>query len=320
MELIKVISIGVLTTTMLLGCGGGGSASKTAFGDNYTGKKSPATIDESNTSDLANSSISVTRALTVGDSLSSVPIGAEIDVEGKDVIRQAAELAVGYTEGLLGNLPVAAEVRESGSCGGYFRASGNDSKYTINFYNYCDYSYDARANIILNGRMVVELSGDNTYMTLTNYSAKTGNDVVVMSGEISLTESGDTQVFSMNVTATANGVTETANFRETCNTRTGQCSLEQELTIADGTTYLVEDAEVDSFSSGWYIDAKFYDPVEGSISMSAQGIVFCEDGKSIESGSITLVDGSNNQLSLLFSSCTELTVSLNNTTANVVAQ
>lgn len=320
MKLTKVIFIGALTSTMLLGCGGGGGASKSSFGSNYDGKRSPATIDESNSSEIAESSISVTRALTVGDSLSSIPIGIEVESIGKDVARHAVEVALRNSEGLLGNLPVAVEATESGSCGGYFRFSGDDTKFTVNFYNYCTFDSDLQEIVTLNGKMAMELSGDDFEITLTDYRFKTSSEDIVMTGNISLTTSGDTEVFIMNVTGSNNGVTDKVNFRETCNTRTGECSLEQEITVANGTTYLVEDAQVTSYSSRWNINAKFYDPFEGSVSMNAQNIVFCADGRSIQSGLIYITDNSNNQLSLMFTSCSEMTVSVNSATANVLAQ
>jgi hypothetical protein len=310
----------LLSAAFLTACGGGSGASKTSFGGNYSGKKSPAAIDESNSNGLAQASVDVTRALTVGESLPSVPLGVEVETIGKDIIREAAEHALRKSEGALENLPIAAEYSESGSCGGTARYSGNESKFTVNFYNYCDYDYDSRTNVTLNGKMTFEFSGDNTYISMSNYSVKSGSEVIVMSGNISLTESGDTEVFTMNVTATVNGVTEKISFRETCNTRTNQCSLEQELTVSDGTTYLVEDAQVTSYSFGWYVNAKFYDPSEGSVSLSAQNIVFCNDGESIESGTIILEDAEDNELTLTFSGCSDMTISLNNITANVIVQ
>lgn len=310
----------LLSAALLSACGGGSGASKTSFGGNYSGKKTPASIDESNSSSLAESSVNVTRALTIGDSLSSVPIGVEVETIGKDIAREAAEHALKRSEGALDNLPIAAEYSETGTCGGTARFSGNESKFTVNFYNFCNYDSSARSNITLNGKMTFEFSGDDTYISMSNYSVRNGSEVIVMSGNISLTESGDTEVFIMDVTATVNGVTEKVSFRETCNTRTNQCSLEQELTVSDGTTYLVEDAQVNSYSFGWYVSAKFYDPSEGSVSLSAQNIVYCNDGQSIESGTITLEDSDDNELTLVFSGCSEMTVSLNNITANVIAQ
>ena len=310
----------VLSAALLSACGGGSGASKTSFGGNYSGKKTPAAIDESNSNSLAQASVDVTRALTAGDSLPSVPLGVEVETIGKDIVREAAEHALRKSEGVFDNLPIAAEQTLSGSCGGTARYSGDDSKFTVNFYSYCNYDSSARSNLTLNGKMTFEFSGDDTYISMSNYSVRKGSELTVMSGNISLTESGDTEVFTMNVTATVNGATEKISFRETCNTRTNQCSLEQELTVSDGTTYLVEDAQVSNYSLGWYVNAKFYDPSEGYVSMSAQSIVYCNDGQSIESGTITLEDGDNNELTLTFNGCSEMTVSLNNITANVIAQ
>lgn len=310
------LTAAVLLSLLLSACGGGGGGSSSSAGYEvirYSGAEGAAEISEENQGALAAGAGEVV-ALAIDaegseDALSDVPIGIQIQ-DGNTQAEWARQAVERVLSSGLADLPVAASTSIEGDCGGSASITGSgteaNSSSVINYNNYCISLGGDEGNIRFNGKVTVAIATVGERMTTTiryeNFRMTAAGESFSLSGVITtvtddfvLTES------SWNYTMTVDGVTSSWAGSVECDAEYN-CEYRSQYEGSDGTVYQVADLEVSEGIDGEYsIEATFYHPDYGYVSLTATDIVLCADG-SIGGGVIVLTDD-DNTLTITFNGC-----------------
>ncbi|MAK91073.1 MAG: hypothetical protein CMI08_06220 [Oceanospirillaceae bacterium] len=300
-------------TGVLTACGGGGGGGGSSSGSDddiveYDGVTTPASFDTDNSSDFASSSSEIVSDLIESDEsgadVGNLPTGilaAADSTAVKTVLDITAETVAGFEQSSL-SMPVAVDETVAGSCGGSVNYSGSENDFTITYNDYCEYS------MTMNGTVdaTSSTSGSTTRTTLRynnlQYTyegiTETVNGTYVIESD---SQSYELSYSSWNLTYTMNGETVRITGSMTCNSNY-DCTYYDQFVGSDGTTYQVSDASVSSIDGQYSVEATFYHPEYGSVTLDASNISICSDG-SIGSGSIVLTDDDGTELSVTFSGC-----------------
>ena len=311
------LTAAVLLSLLLSACGGGGGGSSSSAGYEvirYSGVEGAAEISEENQEALAAGAGEVV-ALAIDaegseDALSDVPIGIQIQDGNTQAewARQAVERVL--SSGLV-DLPVAASSSMEGDCGGSASISGSgseaNSSSVINYNNYCTSFGEDEGNIRFNGKVTVAVATVGERMTTTiryeNFRMTAAGESFSLSGVITTVTDGFVLTeSSWNYTMTVDGVTSSWAGSVECDAA-DNCEYRSQYEGSDGTVYQVADLDVSEGLDGEYsVEATFYHPDYGYVSLTASDIVLCADG-SIGGGRIVLTDDGANTMTIDFNDC-----------------
>jgi hypothetical protein len=250
---------------VLTGCGGGGGGG--GGGVTYSGSTSPATVTATNAEDIGSTATEgVTEAIQSEEAANNNPfaivitdtdsLSQAVNKIAKDIFNNigAIELPVGVD---LSASELNNEFGEQLFCGGSISVSnslynGSSSSGTITFHDLCIDIGSGYGQATMNG--TVDVSSSSTSETITY----------------------------RNVTVTVNGQTYTLNGTETCSLNYPyDCTMSQDYVSNDGSTYRVSDVDVSGDStSGYYVNAKFYHPNYGYVTITTTSPVLfnCSNG------------------------------------------
>jgi hypothetical protein len=320
----KSLITAVVLTGSLTGCGGSSDSDGGIGSVSYSGVTTSAEISSENSEALASSGSEVAKGLIGGESSGvALPFG----VVATSTSAELNGILVDITKDILGkvtfsNIPVAATETETlqGNCGGSYAVTFSDNgSFTATFNDYCE------SEVTVDGSMSGKATETSSSIQYNNITISFGDEVFTMSGSSSCTTTSTSETCNENIQVAQDGVVSTISYTETCTFDSDGFSnyncTENEYFVGDsGNTYQVDDSEISgSDTFGWDVSGTFYDPTYGYLEFAAVGLMICDNGN-FESGSITLTDDSNSTLLITFISCTEMTVSLDNGTAETIAQ
>lgn len=284
---------------ILTGCGGGGGGNNSRDVD-YTGITTPAAVTSTNAEEL---STTATEAVAHAVVASANPLGVVLSGTANntaalpqaivDITRRiqatlpSANLPVGITEsGTDTSDQLNEEFGGSYFCGGSITWSdtwsetSEDSSGTTTFNNLC-----ANLDMLGMGTGQMYLNGKMSYTdTATQWSETYTNFSVTIHGE----------TYTYNGTTTCSSVSPY------------DCTNSMTYTGSNGPTYKMEDVDISGDNvSGYDVNATFYNPTYGSVTVSATGITFgCSNGYPNE-GTITITGTSGSTATITFrSDCT----------------
>jgi hypothetical protein len=326
----KSLILSAVVTALLTACGGSSDSDSNSLGGNgsaitYSGVTTPATITSDNSEALAESGTAVTKSLTARDNSAQLPIGITSNTQSA----QASETIRNSIKQIRSNkdsssLPIGITEEEtiSGNCGGSATSTYTDTNFSSTFNNFCE------NGTTINGTISGSYTATTDSWTSNNITISVEGSTITFSGSgtCSYTDTAEveTETCADNIQITENGITNNYSFSETCiytvSTGAYDCTETEYLQADNGQTYQVDDSYVSgNNTNGWYASGTFYDPAHGSVDFYASNIQYCQNGN-IESGTITITDDSDNTLLVTFVSCSEMTISLDNGTAETVAQ
>jgi len=280
-----------LVSLVLVACGskddtGGGSSSS-----GYSGKTSAATVSDSNKDDVVvASSIGAEKAIESSSAPKSLSRSSRDIIESL-LNRSSAEITTKHHLRMQSRAvyDLSASVCNNGGSAKYTYDENNTSGYgsfTIT-YNNCSYSY---------GGVVSTVDGSAVWTT---------NEDGSFSYQYDLTTTYGSETYTVTATYECD-----AQFN---------CSYSDDFSYS-GVSYKVSDVSVSGNSTfGFDVSAKVYHEDYGYIIIEAVDLISCADG-GFSSGSIAVTDSTNNEvLSIVFVSCSEMTVTYNGV-ASTVAQ
>lgn len=318
MDFKQFILIGALSTGVLTGCGSDSNSSVGATGNKqYTGVTAEASINSDNQSDLATSSIEVTKSLAVDVSeLNYLPFGVQINQglskqQVKDVLSSIVKQKINAS-----NLPTGVTETEFGNCGGSVTGSGSDSSFTVTFKNFCESEGSDR--ITINGVVKGSISATTEKYTFNNVTISIGSVSSTVVGTSVYSEVNGVETHEQDLSFTSGGLTVSWISQSTCSTEYPyDCTYTETFTGSSGTTYKVEDYYLSSDVNGWDITGPeasgfvMYDPSYGSLNVEAYDLVYCGEGSNnFLSGEIVITDSSGVELNVDFLSCGTYGVSI----------
>lgn len=292
---------GALTLT---GCsGGGGGGSSGGGGLTYTGATSPVTITAGNAQPIGETSTEAARQVVYDSTGASAnPFGAvitdatssttqsKIDQIGIDILKhsQANQTPAGV---VLSADQLNNEMGETIFCGG--SANISDALYnsttsgsgTVTFSKLCmDLGSNGGGKFTLNGSMTISYKDDGV-------------------------SAGFEKITYTNFTVTqTNKVLATLNGSESCTWEAGyaneSCTSSAYYAGSDNKTYKIENANVSgNDTSGWDVDATFYHPDYGSVTVRASGLKFGCSNHHPSAGTIDISGANGTSINVAFLDC-----------------
>lgn len=276
-QLATSLTLGALVTA-LTACGGGGGGG--GGGTTYSGVTSAAVITEDNKDEAAQASIEGASAAADSDGLESAPgfgVAALVTDNSASaetinrvraiVLKSLDQVSVG------GDVASGAGISVPGECGGSFTISASGDTTTITYNNYC--VDDTDGNTTISGKAIVKTVGEDwTQITYRNM-------VVTYPG-------GERErIPDMTITCDA-----------------GTCSVSSDFVGSDGEVYRIENASVTEVDGLYDIEVRVYDANLGYIDITAEGLMFCEEG-GIGDGTITIENAGEfgEDIQIVFTDC-----------------
>ena len=300
---IKILSFySFLGTALILtGCGGGGGGSSTPALPTYSGSTSPAAIDSSNADAIGTTTTEASIQLISGQNAQDAnPFGISITNNTSFFTDTMPDLIKNILDGMQnGNLPVGITLGSDfltgmpGYCGGSITVPDNfvpgATTYSINmtFNNYC--FDDGVQQVFLNGTITNDVTPSTMTSSYINFSVKIG------------------------------GVTETINMSLSC---TGMdtvpsCTISIIYTGSDGKTYQVANFTVTANATDYQIEATFYHPTHGTVTMSSTNLAFVGCTNGMPSSGMISFNSDSSSGTITFTSCTTYDVTWNDGAVDV---
>lgn len=283
-----VISMGLLAAA----CGGGGSSEGDGGSSGYSGKTSAATVDDSNSSEVANG-VHVASKQAVSSEEGGGALRSLFVLDSpRDIL---IEQSLADSQSLFARNTTSGDYSEFCNGGGsasYTLTTSQDGESGVFTYDYnnCTYTY-GEYSITYDGTMYYEYDSNTSYW-LWEYDLTVSTNYM---GSYTLTSS----------------------YECTGDLGLGSCTVSENFS-SGGVSYRVTDVSFSSTGSDYDFSAKIYHEDYGYVEVVASDLVLCDNG-GFSSGSITVTDSSSTDvLTLSYSGCDDpVVVTYNGTTFNV---
>ena len=328
MEIKTSLLIGALSTSLLIGCGGGSGKSSTGSiyqGKSYSGLNSQATLSNDNKDAFADASISI--ALETGDTsaldlVDVLPLGVEFNssefeefeaesfakklMDSIDPDTTFSDYPLGYTEA-----PIY------GSCGGKLQQTYSEEDYsmTVKYDSYCDYT--DTDGFTLNGSLLLSISRTSTADVVTttynNVKISSDGETAVLSGRLKVEleyrvganreyEDPIASETTSNLEVIFNGQSKYFNNKVICGSD-DSCDLEIYIEGNNGKVYKGKDLSI----SGGRITGSVYEPDYGYAQLDAINLVACSNSVTgaldISGGTFTITSSGSGVITIEYFSC-----------------
>jgi hypothetical protein len=283
MKLRFFLPVTVLSSLLLISCGGGGGGNG-SDGDLYNGSTSSASISVDNTDDLAVAAASGAKQAIIADVAGDISFRSE-SIDNADVLNDLNT----KIQKLLSSNQIANRTddysgyfcTDSGTASISYPDSYTGGTGTVNFtfsFNSCTSSYYG-ISVEINGTVSGTYSeGADSYSFTMKYKNLT----------IAVTSDATTETTAINGSQACSGDLDPYNYDDVCETYF-------DFPGYDGRTYRVSDVDLyGDADTGYYIDATVYDPDHGYFEISATAVTFCDSGYP-GTGSISVTDGTHTE-------------------------
>lgn len=280
----------ILSTPLFLsGCGGSGGGS--ASGLNYDGNTAAAVISADNAEKMGTTTTeAATQAISEYTASESSPFALAVSSSSlpSDDINTTVSKIIRNLQNQTSNLVTAITLGAadfSGDpyyCGGSITVPDNfdGTSGTISFSNFC---YDIDSPMTMNGTITFSETATELTITFKNFNVTFEGESYTINSSMSCS----LDEFGLPITCTTSSVYEGT----------------------DGLTYRIDDfVVVGNPTSGFYVDATFYHPTYGSVTVATTSPIMLEcTGPQPSSGAISFTGDAGTSGSISFDSCTSYT-------------
>lgn len=275
-KIMIAISLGL----SIVACSGGSSDSDDTGGNSdYSGKTTPATVDDSNNSEVASGVHIASKQAVKSEEGGGLLRSINGSKNPRDIlINSSIQHANSSQFRNTGSGDYSSFCNGGGSASFEYTSSqdGTSGEYTY-IYNNCTYTFDGYS-ITYDGTMYWEFDSDAEYW-LWEY------DIDITSNYM--------ESYSLN-----------ASYECTGGQMLENCTVSENFSN-NGVSYRVTNVSYSSTGSQYDFTARIYHESYGYVDIEATGLVLCDDG-GFSSGSIVVTDSTSNEvLSLTYSGCSD---------------